>query len=45
MHIDPRSDSVVAEVDDHQSAKSSRVQWMGKVDKIFTAGYTKTSER
>lgn len=43
--FDPRSSSMVAETDSHQSAKSSHVMWMGNADVICTAGFTRTSER
>jgi len=43
--FDPRSAAVVGEVADHQGAKSGRALWLGKQDKILTAGFTKTSER
>eukprot|EP00276_Gloeochaete_wittrockiana_P016241 CAMPEP_0184347066 /NCGR_PEP_ID=MMETSP1089-20130417/15226_1 /TAXON_ID=38269 ORGANISM="Gloeochaete wittrockiana, Strain SAG46.84" /NCGR_SAMPLE_ID=MMETSP1089 /ASSEMBLY_ACC=CAM_ASM_000445 /LENGTH=401 /DNA_ID=CAMNT_0026677981 /DNA_START=41 /DNA_END=1246 /DNA_ORIENTATION=+ len=43
--FDPRASQVVAEVANHDNAKSAHVQWMGKVNKIFTAGFSKTSER
>lgn len=43
--IDPRSNSVVGEVADHQGAKSGRALWLGRQDKIITCGFTKTSER
>jgi WD40 repeat protein len=43
--FDPRSSSLVAEVPDHQGAKSGRALWLGKQDKIVTCGFTKTSDR
>lgn len=43
--FDPRSGTLVAEVADHQGAKSGRALWLGKHDKIVTCGFTKTSDR
>mmetsp|Transcript_30731 Transcript_30731/g.86117 ORF Transcript_30731/g.86117 Transcript_30731/m.86117 type:complete len:396 (+) Transcript_30731:118-1305(+) len=40
--IDPRANKVVASVLDHTGVKSSRVVWCGKLDRIFTAGFTKS---
>jgi coronin-1B/1C/6 len=41
--LDPRQKSVVAEAECHQGVKGSRVIWVN--DKLFTVGFTKTSER
>jgi len=43
--IDPRTNSVVAEAEAHQGVKGSRVVWLGNKEKIFSTGFTKTSER
>jgi len=44
--IDPRaSPQVAAEADGHQGTKASKACWLGKLDKIFSAGFTKLSER
>lgn len=43
--FDPRNSEMIAETDNHQSAKSSHVMWMKGVDVICTAGFTRTSER
>jgi len=43
--FDPRGNSVVGEVADHQGAKSSRVIWHGKKNHIYTIGFTKGSDR
>eukprot|EP01102_Stenamoeba_stenopodia_P011232 TRINITY_DN3436_c0_g1_i1.p1 TRINITY_DN3436_c0_g1~~TRINITY_DN3436_c0_g1_i1.p1 ORF type:complete len:427 (-),score=124.03 TRINITY_DN3436_c0_g1_i1:129-1322(-) len=43
--FDPRGSGVVAEVADHQGAKSGRALWLSKQDKIVTCGFTKTSDR
>jgi coronin-1B/1C/6 len=43
--FDPRGNQLVSEVMNHDSPKSSRVQWMGQKNVIVTAGFTKTSER
>jgi hypothetical protein len=43
--IDPRSNSIVAEVEAHQGVKGMRVSFLGARDKIFSMGFSKTSER
>eukprot|EP00019_Armaparvus_languidus_P001439 CAMPEP_0168598580 /NCGR_PEP_ID=MMETSP0420-20121227/11498_1 /TAXON_ID=498008 /ORGANISM="Pessonella sp." /LENGTH=871 /DNA_ID=CAMNT_0008635957 /DNA_START=159 /DNA_END=2774 /DNA_ORIENTATION=+ len=44
--IDPRAGKVVGESEiAHQGAKSFRAVWMGRHDRIFTAGFSKSSER
>lgn len=43
--VDPRSDSVVAEVDDHSGSKSGRACWLGKLNLILTTGFTRTTTR
>jgi coronin-1B/1C/6 len=42
---DPRTNTAALETEGHQGTKGSRCKWMGKLDKIFTAGFTKLSER
>jgi len=42
--FDPRTQKVAAEAEAHQGVKGFRACWLGK-DKIFTIGFTKTSER
>lgn len=43
--IDPRKQTVGAEVVCHQGVKGVRVCWMADKDKILTTGFTKTIER
>jgi len=43
--VDPRSGSVVQEAEAHQGIKGSRAIWLGNKEKIFSCGFTKTSER
>jgi len=43
--LDPRSNSVAAEADGHAGVKGSRLTWLGRHEKIFSCGFTKTSER
>lgn len=44
--FDLRANSVVAQTDvAHAGAKSFRAEWMGPHDRIFTAGFSKSSER
>jgi len=43
--IDPRSNQVVAEVEAHAGVKGTRVLWLGSKDKLFSTGFSKTSER
>lgn len=43
--LDPRAGTVAMETEGHQGTKGSRITWLGKMDKIFTAGFTKLSER
>jgi len=43
--IDPRSSAVVATTEVHYGAKGSRVVWLGNKERIFTNGFSKTSER
>jgi coronin-1B/1C/6 len=43
--IDPRSNSVVHEVEAHQGVKGMRVTYLGRKDKLFSMGFSKTSER
>jgi len=42
--MDPRTQQVVLEGEGHQGVKSSRLVWLGN-DKLFTVGFSKTSER
>jgi len=43
--VDPRAGKVVQEGDAHQGVKGSRAIWLGSKEKIFSCGFTKTSER
>jgi len=43
--FDPRTNSISSEVEAHQGNKAFRVSWLGRRDKLFSVGFTKTSER
>jgi coronin-1B/1C/6 len=43
--VDPRQQSVTAETEAHQGVKGTRAIWLGRKDWVFSAGFTKTSER
>jgi len=43
--IDPRSGAVTGEGEGHQGVKGNRAIWLGNKEKIFSCGFTKTSER
>jgi coronin-1B/1C/6 len=43
--IDPRANSVVGEVEAHAGVKGMRVAFLGRHEKLFTMGFSKTSER
>jgi len=43
--IDPRTNSIVSEVEAHAGVKGMRVTFLGRKEKIFTMGFSKTSER
>jgi coronin-1B/1C/6 len=43
--IDPRTNSVVAEVEAHYGVKGMRVQYLGDKHKLFSMGFSKLSER
>lgn len=43
--MDPRAQTVVAENVVHQGIKGMRCSWLTDRDKLFTVGFTKTSER
>jgi len=42
---DPRTNKIASEVEAHQGVKGSRVIFLGRKDKLFTSGFTKSSER
>jgi len=43
--IDPRNNTVAGEVEAHAGVKGGRATWLGDKEKIFTVGFSKTSER
>ena len=43
--IDPRKGEVVQEGDGHKGTKPSRVVWCGTMNKLFTTGFSRMSER
>jgi len=43
--IDPRASAVVQEVEAHQGVKGGRACWLTDKDKVFSVGFSKTSER
>jgi len=43
--IDPRSNSIISEVEAHAGVKGMRVAFLGAREKIFSMGFSKTSER
>jgi coronin-1B/1C/6 len=43
--IDPRSNSIIAEVEAHAGVKGMRVAFLGSREKLFSMGFSKTSER
>lgn len=43
--IDPRANSIVAEVEAHFGVKGMRLAYLGRKDKIFSMGFSKLSER
>lgn len=43
--IDPRSSKVTGEAEAHSGIKGSRATFLGRKDKIFSVGFSKTSER
>lgn len=43
--LDPRSSSVVSDVEAHQGVKGGRAIWLGQREQIFSTGFTKQSER
>lgn len=43
--IDPRQKKVTAEVEAHLGVKGGRSIWLGSRDKVFSVGFSKTSER
>jgi len=43
--IDPRQKKITAEVEAHSGVKGGRSIWLGTREKLFTVGFSKTSER
>jgi len=43
--IDVRQQKIASEVEAHLGIKGSRVCWLGRKEKLFSVGFTKTSER
>jgi len=43
--IDPRTGAVVQQGQGHEGSKAARVVWCGELNKLFTTGFSKTSER
>jgi len=43
--FDPRTNTLSGETEAHGGIKGSRVCWLGRKEKIFSVGFTKTSER
>jgi len=43
--IDPRANSIIAEVEAHPGVKGMRLAFLGAREKLFTMGFSKTSER
>jgi len=43
--FDPRNSQMIAEIGNHTSPKSSRVQWITGADIIVTTGFTRSNER
>jgi len=43
--IDPRTAKLASEAEAHTGVKGSRVCWLGHKDKLFSVGFSKTSER
>jgi hypothetical protein len=43
--VDPRANKIVNEVEAHAGVKGMRVAYLGRKEKLFTMGFSKTSER
>jgi WD40 repeat protein len=43
--LDPRANSIIATVEAHPGVKGMRCLYLGNKDKLFTMGFSKTSER
>jgi coronin-1B/1C/6 len=43
--LDPRANAIIGEVEAHPGVKGMRLAFLGSRDKLFTMGFSKTSER
>jgi len=43
--LDPRANTIVSEIEAHPGVKGMRLAFLGQRDKLFTMGFSKTSER
>jgi hypothetical protein len=43
--LDPRANSIIGEIEAHPGVKGMRLAFLGQRDKLFTMGFSKTSER
>jgi len=43
--VDPRAGEIVAAVESHSGVKGVRVAWLGRLGKLFSVGFSKTSDR
>jgi hypothetical protein len=43
--IDPRANKIIADVEAHAGVKGMRIAFLGQKEKLFTMGFSKTSER
>jgi len=43
--LDPRGGSIISEVEAHVGGKGMRLLYLGRTEKLFTMGFSKTSER
>jgi WD40 repeat protein len=43
--VDPRANKIIGDVEAHQGVKGMRVTFLGQRDKLFSMGFSKTSER
>lgn len=43
--VDPRGNQIVSSVEAHTGVKGMRCQWLGRYEKIFSVGFSRTSDR
>jgi len=43
--LDPRANAIIADIEAHPGVKGMRLAFLGSRDKLFTMGFSKTSER